>query len=159
MNWKRPEQFNFIKFINSWFTMNKFWQRLKKLPWQELSLVSLITVLTVAAVEIFLAIAITNSPEVRDVLKLIFASPFLGVFVPLGVAVGMGALAVYLLEWWQKQFLLDNSSLWALVFCVAIALWLKSLFPIPPLLIALSQPAFIAIAIGVFWKGRPYWRR
>lgn len=139
--------------------MNKFWQRLKRLPWQELSLVSLIATLFVAAVEIFLAIAMTHSPEVREVLTLVFTSPVFAVFLPIGVAVGMGALAVYLLEWWQKQWLLNNSSLWALVFCVLMGLLIKSWLPLPPLLISMSRNALIGVAIGVFWKGRPYWNR
>jgi hypothetical protein len=139
--------------------MNKFWQRLKNLPWQELSLVALISTLTVAAVEILLVLAITHVPEVRDVLRLILASPFFAVLIPIGVAVGMGALGVYLLEWWQKQWLLNNSSLWALVFCLVVGLLLKSWLPLPPLLIAMSRTTLIGMALGVFWKGRPYWRR
>ena len=138
--------------------MNNFWRRLKSLPWQELSLVAFIATLSVAAVEILLVLAITNFPEVRDVLKLIFASPFFAVLIPIAVAVGMGALAVYILEWWQKRWLLNNASLWALVFCLAMGLWLKSLVPLPELLTTISQSALIGIAIGVFWKGRPYWR-
>jgi hypothetical protein len=71
----------------------------------------------------------------------------------------MGALAVYLLEWWQKQWLLNNSTLWALVLCLFIGLLLKSFLPLPAIFLTASKASLISLAVGVFWKGRPYWRR
>ncbi|NES73950.1 MAG: hypothetical protein F6K24_56580 [Okeania sp. SIO2D1] len=90
---------------------------------------------------------------------MLFSSPIFGVLIPVGAAIGMGALAVYLLEFWQKQWLLNNSSLWALVLCLFIGLLFKSLFPLPPVLVSASRASLISLAIGVFWKGRPYWQR
>jgi len=139
--------------------MNNIWQRLKRLPWQELSLVSLIATLTVAALEVLLILSLKNYFVILKPLNMLFSSPVFGVLIPIGVAVGMGALAVYLLEWWQKKWLLNNSSLWALVLCLFIGLLLKSLFPLPDLLVSASRASLISLAIGVFWKGRPYWRR
>ncbi|MDJ0553167.1 MAG: peptide chain release factor 1 [Microcoleaceae cyanobacterium MO_207.B10] len=139
--------------------MNNIWQRLKNLPWQELGFISFITTLIVVVSEIFLVLGHTYLPVVREPLELLFSSPFFRILIPIGVAVGMGALAVYLLEWWQKNWLLNNSSLWALVLCLFIGLLLKSLLPVPALFVSASRPSLICIAIGVFWKGRPYWRR
>ncbi len=139
--------------------MNNIWQRLKSLPWQELFLVSFIATLTVVASEVLLILSLTYFFAILKPLNMLFSSPIFGVLIPIGVAVGMGALAVYLLEWWQKQWLLNNSSLWALVLCLFIGLLLKSLFPLPAILLTASKASLISLAIGVFWKGRPYWQR
>ncbi|GFZ98223.1 peptide chain release factor 1 [Okeania sp. KiyG1] len=139
--------------------MNNIWQRLKSLPWQELLLVSFIATLTITATEVLLILSFTYFFALLKPLSMLFSSPIFGVLIPIGAAVGMGALAVYLLEFWQKQWLLNNSSLWALVLCLFIGLLLKSLFPLPPVLVSVSRASLISLAIGVFWKGRPYWRR
>ncbi|NEP04357.1 MULTISPECIES: peptide chain release factor 1 [Okeania] len=139
--------------------MNNIWQRLKSLPWQELFLVSFIAILAVVATEVLLILSFTYFVVILKPLSMLFSSPIFGVLIPVGAAVGMGALAVYLLEFWQKQWLLNNSSLWALVLCLFIGLLFKSLFPLPAVLVSASRTSLISLAIGVFWKGRPYWRR
>jgi hypothetical protein len=95
---------------------------------------------------------------IRDILTLVFFSPTFATIIPVATAVGMGALAVYLLEWWEKKWLLNTSTLWALVFSLLICLLIKSFLPLPALLISLSRMSLVSIAIGVFWKGRPYWK-
>jgi hypothetical protein len=72
--------------------------------------------------------------------------------------VGIGALAVYFLEYWQQQFLLNRVSLWVLVLCLLLGLVLKSFLRIPDNLASLSETALVGVTVGVFWKGRPYWR-
>jgi hypothetical protein len=139
--------------------MNEIWQRFKGLPWQELSLVSLIATLTVVASEVLLILSLTYFFVILKPLNMLFSSPVFGVLIPIGAAVGMGALAVYLLEWWQKQWLLNNSTLWALVLCLFIGLLLKSFLPLPAIFLTASKASLISLAVGVFWKGRPYWRR
>lgn len=119
-------------------------------------LISALSNLTVVAVELLLYWAATASPAIAKALTLMLSS-ILGVFIPFVAALGMGALAVYFFERWQQQFLLNQASLWALVLCLLLGLLLKSLV-LSPFLISLSETALIGIAIGVFWKGRPYWR-
>jgi hypothetical protein len=136
--------------------MNNFMRRFKLLPWREMLLISALSNLTVVAVELLLYWGATASPAIAKALSLMFSS-ILGVFIPLVTAVGMGALAVYFFERWEQQFLLNQASLWALVLCLLLGLLLKSLV-LNPFLISLSETALIGIAIGVFWKGRPYWR-
>ncbi|NEQ75326.1 MAG: peptide chain release factor 1 [Okeania sp. SIO2C9] len=138
---------------------NNIWQRLKSLPWRELFLVSFIAILAVVATEVLLILSFTYFVVILKPLSMLFSSPIFGVLIPVGAAVGMGALAVYLLEFWQKQWLLNNSSLWTLVLCLFIGLLFKSLFPLPPVLVSASRASLISLAIGVFWKGRPYWQR
>ncbi|MFM9265674.1 peptide chain release factor 1 [Tychonema sp. BBK16] len=134
--------------------MSDFLRRLKILPWQEMLQIAALVNLTVLGIELFLAWS-TKIPAISNALRLLYSS--LGILVPVGIAVGMGALAVYFLEYWQQQFLLNQTNLWLLVFCLFLGLFLKSLL-LPPLFISLSQATLIGIVVGVFWKGRPYWR-
>lgn len=138
-------------------TMSDPLRHLKTLPWRELLQVAAFANLCVIGVELFLAWGFTQSRTVRDTLTLLYGSP-LRILLPFVAAVGMAALAVYFFEYWQQQFLLNRSSLWALVACLLLGLLLKSLLPIPSLLVSLSQTSLIGIVMGIFWKGRPYWR-
>jgi hypothetical protein len=75
----------------------------------------------------------------------------------MAAAVGVGALAVYLLKRFYPQVLINTASLWALIPCLLLFLFIKSLLPIPGL-VNLTYPQLLGIIVGVFWKGRPYWR-
>ncbi|NEP28299.1 MAG: peptide chain release factor 1, partial [Moorea sp. SIO3I6] len=76
----------------------------------------------------------------------------------MAAAIGVGVLGVYICERWQSQVFLKTSSLWALVLCLMVGLLLKSQLPIPFGLVGFSMNAVIGVILGVFWKGRPYWR-
>ncbi|MGE5657087.1 MAG: peptide chain release factor 1 [Actinomycetota bacterium] len=130
---------------------------IKTLPWRELLLIAGLTNLSAIALELFLGWGFTQSRAVRDILTLLYRHPF-GELIPVLAAVGMGALAVYLFEQRRQQFLLNRASLWALAFCLLLGLLLKSVLPILPFLVSLSRSALVGIVVGVFWKGRPYWR-
>ncbi len=106
----------------------------------------------VIGLELFLAWGFTQSRAIRNGVTLLYGSS-LGILIPFAAAVGMGALAVYFLEYWQQQFLLNRISLWVLVLCVFLGLVLKSFLPIPASLASLSETALIGITVGVFWKG------
>ncbi|MGL5058478.1 MAG: peptide chain release factor 1 [Microcoleus sp.] len=137
--------------------MNNFLRRLKLLPWREMLLISALSNLIVTGVELILLWGFTNeSSPFKNALELLFRSPLSGL-IPCLAAMGMGALAIYCFELWHQEFLLNIGSLWALVWCLLLGLFLKSLL-LPPFLINLSQTALIGVSIGVFWKGRPYWR-
>ncbi|MGB7710706.1 MAG: peptide chain release factor 1 [Microcoleus sp.] len=137
--------------------MSNFLRHFKLLPWREMLQISALVNSIVVGLELFLAWGFIQSQLFRNVLKLLFGSS-LGMLIPFAIAVGMGALAVYFLEYWHQQFLLNRISLWFLVFCILLGLLLKSFLPIPPFLASLSETALIGVAVGVFWKGRPYWR-
>lgn len=136
--------------------MSNFLQSLKRFPWQELLKVAGLTNLIVAGVEILLGWGFQQSIIVYNVVTLLYSPP-LGILIPCVAAVGMGALAVYWCEQQSKIFL-NRANLWVLVLCLLLGLLLKALLPIPTFLVGLSQTALVGIAIGVFWKGRPYWR-
>jgi RsiW-degrading membrane proteinase PrsW (M82 family) len=135
--------------------MSDFLRRLKILPWQEMLQIAALVNLTVLGIELFLAWG-TKIPAISNALRLLYSSS-LGILVPVVIAVGMGALAVYLLEYWQQQFLLNQTNLWLLVFCLFLGVFFKCLL-LSTFFISLSQATLIGIAVGVFWKGRPYWR-
>ncbi|MEG4205803.1 peptide chain release factor 1 [Microcoleus sp. Pol7_A1] len=137
--------------------MSNFLRRLKLLPWREMLQIAALVNSIVIGLELFLAWGFTQSRPIRNGVTLLYGSS-LGILIPFAAAVGMGALAVYFLEYWQQQFLLNRISLWVLVLCLLLGLVLKSFLPIPASLASLSETALIGIAVGVFWKGRPYWR-
>ena len=137
--------------------MNDPLRRFKLQPWRPLLLVSAITVVLVIVIELLLFWGFNQSEVVRSSLVLLFSPP-LGLILPIIATVGVGALGVYICERWQTQVVLNTSSLWALVLCLVVGLILKSLLPIPALLVDFSYYAVVGVIVGVFWKGRPYWR-
>ena len=133
-------------------------RRLKFLPWRSLFLISSLVTLIVIVVDFLIAIGYTYSPAIRQALNLLYA-PTLGIIVDFGLIVGIGALAVYLLEKLYPNLSINTAILWALVLCLALALVVKSLLPLPKaLVISFNEIQLMGIVIGVFWKGRPYWR-
>jgi hypothetical protein len=134
---------------------------LKYLPWTELLQVALVTIgFTTLLDWVFFHAA--STPSLRPIVAQVFNSP-LGFLIGLGAAIGVGALGVLVMErWFQRRIIITNSTLWALVPCLALWLWLRSLLPetvFPQLLTpVLGLDSLICIILGVFWKGKPYWR-
>ncbi len=138
--------------------MNDPLRRLKFLPWIPLLQISLITVLIAIALDVLLTRTAVAVPVIFNLLSKLLSSP-IGVLIGLAVPVGIGALAVAILERWFQQVMITNATLWALVPCVALWLFLKSLVPIPTALVPdISIVSLVGVVLGVFWKGRPYWR-
>ncbi|MEQ9480841.1 peptide chain release factor 1 [Coleofasciculus sp. F4-SAH-05] len=131
--------------------------RLRSLPWRSLLEVSGITTAVAIALEIIIGLGANQSAAIRQMLQFLYTPP-LGIIITLMAAAGFGVLAVYILERFYSQVLINSSSLWALVPCLALTLWLKSLLPVPAFLVSLSYANLVAVLVGVFWKGRPYWR-
>lgn len=132
-------------------------RRLKFLPWRSLLQVSALTALIVVVLEFLLLLGYAQSSVIRRALSILFA-PSLGLLITFATAVGVGAMAVYLLERFEQQVIINSASLWALVLCLALLFVLKSLLPLQSILVGLDETQLIGIIIGVFWKGRPYWR-
>ena len=138
--------------------MNDPFRRLKFLPWIALLQISLITVLMAIASDILLARTAAAVPVILNLLSKLLNSP-IGVLLDLAIPVGIGALAVAVLERWFHQVIITNSTLWALVPCVVLWLLLRSFVPLPTVLIPeISVVSLVGVVLGVFWKGRPYWR-
>ncbi|MBD2089548.1 peptide chain release factor 1 [Microcoleus sp. FACHB-1515] len=124
-------------------------RRLQQFPWLALSQAAAVA----TVVDTLLAIGL-GVPVIRQV-AIVLLQPTLAAFTLIGFAFVMGAIAVYLIEHLHRQIFLNVGVLWALVLCVMLTLLLKSLF-LPTLLS--GELALVGIVLGVFWKGRRYWR-
>ena len=138
--------------------MNNPWRNLKLLPWRSLIQVSIWTLLIAMAIDFLLILGFTQSTIIRDALVVALVSPPWSFLAILAAGIAIGALAVYLLERLYGQVLINTSTLWALIFCLILGLGLKLLLPIESILTNLNETQVIGILVGVFWKGRPYWR-
>jgi hypothetical protein len=136
-------------------------RRLKQLPWIPLILIAILTCFWVFFLEFFLGIASTQLAIVQDTLKLLYSPP-LGIIMNFVVAVGVGALAVYFLEVVYPRILINAATLWALVLCLVVAIFVKSVLPVllstSTSLIRADQTVLIGLVLGVFLKGKSYWR-
>ncbi|MCY7276879.1 MAG: peptide chain release factor 1 [Phormidesmis sp. CAN_BIN44] len=138
--------------------MNDPLRRLKFLPWIPLLQISLIAVLIAITLDVLLTRTAVAVPVILNLLSKLLSSP-ISVLIRLAVPVGIGALVVAILERWFRQVIITNATLWALVPCVALWLFLKSLVPIPTALVPdIGIVSLVGVVLGIFWKGRPYWR-
>lgn len=132
-------------------------RRLKFLPWRSLLQVSTITTLIIVVIEFILTLGFIQSAVIHSTLSFIYTGS-LGLLITFATAIGVGAIAVFILERFYQQVIINSASLWALVPCLVLLFLLKSLIPLMPILISLDEIQLIGIIIGIFWKGRPYWR-
>ena len=140
---------------------NPLW-RLKRLPWgilfqDALLTVALATCLDIAVQLLLVAIARTDLGTFR-----VITLPSGGLtFLLFGLVIsgGIGALSVILMERFFRQVLLDAATLWALFVCLVLVLYLKTLLPIPALLLARYHMSVVGLLLGLFAQGRGYWRR
>ncbi|MFM6191731.1 MAG: peptide chain release factor 1 [Planktothrix sp.] len=137
--------------------MNKFIQRFKNLPWSSLLQSVALTYLITAIAEIILIWGVTHSRPIKRMMAILYAPPF-GLLVLLAVGVGVGALSIYLIEIRRSAVYLNTTCLWVLFLCLLIALFLYKSILTPIILLSTSQITIMGILIGLFWKGRPYWR-
>jgi len=131
-------------------------QRLKFLPWLPLFQVAALATGLTFVVEILL-IEGTQIPAVNQSLAILLQPP-LALFVLLGAAVGLGALATFILEHFFQKVAISTPVLWALILCVMVMLWARSLLQFPILFLAPDYTTLMGILLGVFWKGQAYWR-
>jgi hypothetical protein len=134
-------------------------RRLKFLPWRPLFLLSSLVTLIVVVLDFLLTIGYNLSPVLARIITLMYSGS-LGIIVQFAGVVGVGVLAVYLLEKIFSNVTVNTAVLWTLVLCLTLCLILRSFLPIPEILVSIynNETQLIAIVIGIFWKGRPYWR-
>jgi hypothetical protein len=137
--------------------MNKPLQRLRQLPWIPLLLVALLTLFWASVLELALLIGSSRVALVQNALSMLFRPP-LDVILLFGIAMGIGALAVVFLEILYPQLLINSGVLWALLFCLLVAMLFRTLLPIETGLLQLNSLMLTGNLLGVFFKGKPYWR-
>lgn len=136
---------------------NKFDQ----IPWPQTMQVAIVTVAIVVVLEQILILALPAMPDTiaRFIVEALVGGSKLSLLVKLAIDGAIGALAVLIYERWKVMIQLNGNILWALVGCLVLTLFIRSALPLKVVIGELSQLSAIAILLGVFWKGRPYWRR
>ncbi|MBW4658534.1 MAG: hypothetical protein KME15_07655 [Drouetiella hepatica Uher 2000/2452] len=135
-------------------------RRLSRLPWISLMITAVLTSIWIFVMEFFIGFGLARSPLVQQVL-ITLLSPPLGLIVTLAIGVGVGALGLYLLEIVYANLRIDTGIMWALILCLIVAIALKVTVlaeALPLTLVSLSQTQMIGVVLGVFWKGKRYWR-
>jgi len=131
------------------------------MPWARLFQVAALTTILAIALDLMLLGLVIYSPLMREALHLLFADP-LDVVMNVIVYVGVGALAVYVMETIFRKLIINVANLWGLVFCLAVVMTLAStlenLFGIPSLLIGAEQGSLLGLVLGVFATTWKYWR-
>jgi hypothetical protein len=136
--------------------MNNPLRRLKQLPWLPLFLTTLLTLFWATVLELLLRFGYEHVLLIRQTLKMLFTPP-LSILMGLAIAVGLGALAVMFLEIVYPQLFITTGVLWTLLFCLFLLLFVRNLV-LPPILLDASYPMLIGCMLGIFLKGKPYWR-
>ena len=132
-------------------------RRLKFLPWRSLALLTLATLAIVLGIEVIIGLSYARVGAVRVILNILFGPPWVAIAL-LAAGAGIGALAVVLLERRWQQVSINAGVLWALVLCLILGSLLRLFIPIPVILVNPGQTLFMGFIVGVFWRGRPYWR-
>ncbi|MBF2049481.1 MAG: hypothetical protein EDM05_041440 [Leptolyngbya sp. IPPAS B-1204] len=138
--------------------MNNPLRRLRQLPWVPLFLIALLTLFWASVLELLLVVSSRYVPLINAALRMLFSPP-LNIIMQLAIAIGLGALAVVFLEIIYPQLVIDSGILWALVLCLFLILLARSILPIPTELLEPSYTMLIGNLVGIFLKGKPYWRR
>jgi hypothetical protein len=133
------------------------WRRLKFLPWRSLLQVTALVLASVMALEFLLLLGMSQE-GVATGLSLLYTPPWavLTIFV---IGLGVGALATWILERLDPPGFINASILWALILCLILGLLIKTLLPLPLLnLVGVNYVQLVGLVVGVFWRGRRYWR-
>lgn len=137
---------------------NPLW-RVKTLPWVPLIQNALLTVLLATVLDIALRFLVAGLSNVwPQGTSAVLQGGLVGLLLQFMIAGGVGALAVILMERVFRYVRLDAATLWALVGCLALVLWVKSWLPIPAFLVGLSYTQFVGLMLGLFSQGRSHWR-
>jgi len=137
--------------------MNKPLFKFSLTTWRSLFLTALLATFVSILIDIILIFCLAQVQAIMQLSQVVFNSP-IGVIIPLIAAFGLGILSVNLWEKTQPKLPLQPPILLALVICVFIGLFMKSLLPISFLLAQFSYHSFLGLTVGIFWRGRRYWR-
>ena len=138
-------------------------RQLKYLPWTSLVIITGVTFASIIALEFLLWLTFNQLDEgmqstIINVLAVTLYSPLVSLFTSSAIGVGVGALAVFLLETIKKQVFINAGVLWALILCLIVGLIIRSYIPIPAFLTNINQLQLVGMILGVFWQGKSYWR-
>jgi hypothetical protein len=136
--------------------MTKQLRPLDFLPWRSLFQAALLTAMIVVLLEFILLIITQQIPDFAAFINRTLASS-LDILLLAATGVGTGALAVFILDRIGCPGI-TSSTLWGLVACIFLIFLPRRLLPLPALIFDIDPIHVITMIVGVFWKGRPYWR-
>ncbi|MGB3788030.1 MAG: hypothetical protein WA949_08470, partial [Phormidesmis sp.] len=129
-------------------------------PWTDLLKSAVVTIAIATAIDYLLIVGLVTLERSGAAASIPNGLLFLiATILPLAVYFAVGALAVLVTSRLFRQVILTANTMWALVSCVLLALFIRSFLPIPGLFIgSISYLSIMGIAIGTFVYGRRYWR-
>ncbi len=138
-------------------------RQLKYLPWRSLIIIAGMTFAIITTIEVILWLTYNQLDEgtqftIINILAATLYSPLLSLFTICAIGAGIGAGAVFLLETLEKRISINATVLWSLILCLIIGLIIRRYIPIVALLTDVNEIQLIGIVLGVFWKGKHYWR-
>ena len=139
--------------------MSDPFRQMKQQPWGVGLQVSVLTAVIATLLEWLLSLGSRGLPVLQELVMLLYApkAPF-SVITVIVVGMGLGAMTVALTQVLHPWLRLTAGALWTLVICLVVAIWVRSLLPLPLLFTQLSWPSFIGILLGASWKSWPQWR-
>lgn len=129
---------------------------LKRLPWIPLVQIASLAIVILTIVEIIVIWSARNLPLVEQALGILLSPP-LNTLMFLAIAAGLGAIAVLCLERLRRDVPIGLGVLWTLILCLNLVLGLKAVSNFPMILPS-GQATLMGTILGVFWKGKAYWR-
>jgi len=134
---------------------------MKYLPWSELFLSAAVTVAIATILDYLLILAILAIPDAAS--NSLSVPPALGLLLafllPFAVSLGIGVLSIFITERFFRQILLTAGTMWALIGCVFIFLFVRSFLPVPGLFVGgVNYFSMMGVVLGAFTYGRRYWR-
>jgi len=130
---------------------------LKYLPWSLLFQSAAVTVAIATLLDYGLSWGIDQWAQTQPdaVLRGLIAALF---FMTLAAAYGTGALALVITERLFREVRLTAETIWALIGCVVLLYWLRTLLQVPGLFMSVSLYTIVLIALGAFFTGKRHWR-
>jgi len=137
--------------------MSNPFRSLKYLPWSVLLQSAAVTVAIAAVLDfLLLQVGIAIAPNAAFIPQPVLF--YLQIFAPLAAAYGVGALSIFITARFFREILLTAETIWALIGCVVLLCWIKTLLPVPGLLLYLNTFNIMLIVLGAFFSGKRYWR-
>ncbi|MEL6469383.1 MAG: peptide chain release factor 1 [Cyanobacteria bacterium J06623_4] len=133
---------------------------MKYLPWAELLQSAFVTVVIATVCDYLLLIGLIEFTNTDiDIALPQFLFPLLALLIPAAVSLGIGALSIFITARFFRQVLLRAGTMWGLIGCVLIFLFLRGFLPVPGLLVGgIDYFSIMGIVVGAFTYGRRYWR-
>jgi hypothetical protein len=135
-----------------------------KLPFfLKILLISFLPTISIAIIEISLEQILLVSYPAYTIWDFLYKDSLGEFLMPFIIATGMGGVSIYIGGKQPLKTIFDTSSLWLLVACLYLGIFVKSLLNIPTLIIGFeynqTAPILLGIVAGVFLAGEKYWNK